>query len=60
MKEGECIRFAQDGVIFERVFKIDTTMKGTIAVNPVFDMGLSTALLSSYRFSRLDFERLGS
>jgi len=60
LKDGERIRFTQDDVVFERVFKIDTTMKGTIAVNPTFDMGLSTALLSSYRFSRLDFERLGS
>jgi NADH-quinone oxidoreductase subunit G len=34
-------------------------MKGTIALNPIFDMGLSGALLSSYRFSRLDFERVG-
>jgi len=60
LKDGERISFTQDGIRFERVFKIDTTMKGTIAVNPLFDMGLSTALLSSYRFSRLDFERLGS
>jgi NADH-quinone oxidoreductase subunit G len=60
LKDGEKITFSIDGVTFERVFTIDTTMKGTIAVNPVFDMGLSTALLSSYRFSRLDFERVGS
>jgi len=60
LKDGEKITFVQDGVKFDRVFKIDTTMKGTIAVNPTFDMGLSTALLSSYRFSRLDFERVGS
>ena len=60
LKDGEMITFSLDGVKFDRVFKIDTTMKGTIAVNPTFDRGLSTALLSSYRFSRLDFERLGN
>jgi len=60
LKDGETITFTIDGIKFDRVFKIDTTMKGTIAVNPTFDMGLSTALLSSYRFSRLDFERVGS
>ena len=60
LKDGERITFALDGIKFDRVFTIDTTMKGTIAVNPIFDMGLSTALLSSYRFSRLDFERVGS
>ena len=60
LQDGEKITFTIDGVRFDRVFTIDTTMKGTIAVNPTFDMGLSAALLSSYRFSRLDFERLGS
>jgi NADH-quinone oxidoreductase subunit G len=59
LQDGEIINFELDGVKFNRVFKIDTSMKGTIAINPTFDMGLSSALLSSYRFSRLDFERAG-
>jgi NADH-quinone oxidoreductase subunit G len=59
LQDGESITYTLDGVKFDRVFKIDTSMKGTIALNPVFDMGLSGALLSSYRFSRLDFERAG-
>jgi len=57
LKEGEKIRFEVDGVTFTRVFRIDTAMKGTIALNPTFDMGLSASLLSSYRFSRLSFEK---
>jgi len=60
LKDGENIKYTLDGVAFDRVFKIDTSMKGTIALNPTFDMGLSGALLSSYRFSRLDFERAGN
>lgn len=60
LKEGDRIRFTIDGVAFDRLFRIDTTMKGTIAINPVFDMGLSGALVSSYRFKRLDFERAGN
>ena len=65
LKEGQTLFFEIDAVHFERVFKIDTTMKGTIAINPSFDRGLSTPLLSSYRFSRLDFtttnnEKVGS
>ena len=60
LKDGENIKYTLDGVTFDRVFKIDTSMKGTIALNPTFDMGLSSALLSSYRFSRLDFERAGN
>ncbi|MEA1953105.1 MAG: 2Fe-2S iron-sulfur cluster-binding protein [Campylobacterota bacterium] len=60
LKDGDNITFAVDSVDFNRVFKIDTSMKGTIALNPTFDKGLSGALLSSYRFSRLDFERAGN
>jgi NADH-quinone oxidoreductase subunit G len=60
LKDGENIKYTLDGVTFDRVFKIDTSMKGTIALNPTFDTGLSSALLSSYRFSRLDFERAGN
>jgi NADH-quinone oxidoreductase subunit G len=59
LQDGDRINYTLDGVKFDRVFKIDTSMKGTIALNPTFDMGLSGALLSSYRFSRLDFERAG-
>jgi len=53
LQDGDIIEFEVDGVSFCRVFKIDTSMKGTIALNPTFDMGLSASLLSSYRFSRL-------
>jgi len=60
LKDGERISFTVDGVNFDRLFKIDTSMKGTIALNPTFDMGLSGALVSSYRFKRLDFERAGN
>ena len=60
LQDGDRINYTLDGVKFDRVFKIDTSMKGTIALNPTFDMGLSGALLSSYRFSRLDFERAGN
>ena len=59
LQDGESISYTVDGVRFDRVFKLDTSMKGIIALNPTFDMGLSAALLSSYRFSRLDFERAG-
>ena len=60
LKDGDVITFEVDGVRFERVFKIDTSMKGTIALNPTFDMGLSASSLSSYRFSRLVFEKINN
>ncbi len=60
LKDGQKIRFEQDGVVYERVFRIDTTLKGTVAINPVWDRGLSAFALSSYRFSHLKFETIGN
>ena len=60
LTEGDTVCYTIDGVAFERVFKIDTSLKGAIALNPTFDMGLSSALLSSYRFEKVDLERVGS
>ena len=60
LQDGDTVSFEIDGVRFERVFKIDTSMKGTIALNPIYDMGLSWALLSSYRFSQVKFERMNN
>jgi NADH-quinone oxidoreductase subunit G len=59
LKNGERISYSVDGVSFSRLFKIDTSMKGIVALNPTYDMGLSASLLSSYRFSRLEYERVG-
>ena len=58
LHDGDRVRFTVDGVTFERVFTIDTTLKGTIALNPTYDRGLSSALLSSYRFTRTVLERM--
>jgi len=58
--DGDTVCYTLDGVEFKRVFKIDTSLKGTIALNPTFDMGLSSALLSSYRFSPVELKRVGS
>ncbi len=60
LKDGEVIEFTIDGITIKRVFRIDTSMKGTVALSPQFDMGLSAPLLSSYRFSRLKFQRVES
>ena len=60
LRDNESIRFMIDGVEFERVFRIDTSLKGTIAINPTFDDRLSASLLSSYRFSRLEYQSMES
>ena len=60
LADGDSVTFTIDNVKFERVFKIDTSLKGTIALNPTFDMGLCTALISSYRFNQVDLEKVGN
>jgi NADH-quinone oxidoreductase subunit G len=55
LSDGERVSFEIDGVTFDRVFKIDTSMGGNIALNPSYDMGLSAALIFSYRFKSIDF-----
>ena len=58
LQDGDQISYEVEGVKFMRVFKIDTHMKGVIALNPVCDINLSADLISSYRFSRLAFEKI--
>ena len=58
LKDGDIVNFIIGGVKFQRVFKIDTSLKGIIALNPTYDRGLSEALLSSYRYVRLEIEKV--
>ena len=60
LQDGDFISFKVEGVRFTRMFKIDTYMKGVIALNPTFDIELSASLISSYRFSRLAFEKINN
>ncbi len=59
LKDGDLVQFVQDGIKYERVFHIDTTMKGTVAINPTFDKGLSSFAICSYRFSPIKIEKIG-
>jgi NADH-quinone oxidoreductase subunit G len=60
LKEGDRVKFTLHGDEYERVFTIDTSMKGTVAINPLFDRGLSAASVSYYRFSQPKLERMDS
>jgi len=60
LTDGQKIRFELEGVTYERMFHIDTTLKGTVALNPTWDKGLSAFALSSYRFAHLKFETIGN
>lgn len=58
--DGDVINFEIDGVLFNRIFKVVESLKGTVAINPVFDIGLSRGVLHSYRFSKLKFKKVES
>ncbi len=50
LQEGQKVSFKIDGVLFERLFMIDASLEGFVAITSYSDMGLSAGLLSSYRF----------
>jgi len=58
--DGDMVEFEIDGKKVTRVFRIDTSLKGTFALNPTFDMGLSAFAISSYRFNRVKIKKIGS
>jgi len=60
LSDGEVVEFEIDGKKVQRVFSIDTSLKGTIALNPTFDMDLSAFAVSSYRFSKINIKKVGS
>ncbi|RLA75968.1 MAG: ferredoxin, partial [Epsilonproteobacteria bacterium] len=60
LKEGDSVKYTLQGIVYQRVFTIDTSMKGTVAINPDYDKGLSSASVSYYRFSQPKLERMDS
>ncbi len=60
LDDGDRVIFEIDGTEYQRVFKIDTSMKGTVAINPTYDMGLSSTSVSYYRFSKSKLEKMDS
>ena len=54
VKDGETYSIMIDGQKIERVFKLSDTLKGTIALMPIFDLGFEgQSLLSKYRFNKV-------
>jgi NADH-quinone oxidoreductase subunit G len=53
IKGGNMVRFEMDGVTYERKFKVDSKLKGTMAINSVLD---STASYGEYRYKQVKLE----
>ena len=53
IKGGDIVRFEMDGKTYERHFQIDKHLKGTVALNPVYD---SSENYSDYRYKQVKME----
>jgi len=53
LSDGDIVEFKVGSVVCKREFKIDENLKGTIALNPIADIGVGLFELSDYRFERL-------
>ena len=61
IQSGDKVNIIYNGQVKTKMFKIDTTIKGTIALYPTFDDGLSDDLIpSGYRFKRVKIEKVGA
>ena len=60
LTHGELVTFSIAGVAFERMFKVDESLNGSIAMNPTYDMGLRMPLVDSYRFNSIKINKVGS
>ena len=55
INDGDAVEVSFAGVSLQRVFKIDTDLKGTIALNPSFDMNLA---IDRYKFEKSKIVRV--
>ncbi len=55
LNDGEAVTFNYAGETVRRIFKLDDTLKGTVALHPTFDLGLNVR--SDYRFETVNFMR---
>lgn len=51
--DNDLIEIDLDGKKLKRVFKKDSNLKGTVGLNPTFDLSLSSDLLFSYRYQKV-------
>jgi NADH-quinone oxidoreductase subunit G len=59
LSDSDIVEFEINGVKFRRKFKVDRNLKGVIALNPIFDLGLERFLVSSiYRFNQVKIDKV--
>ena len=59
IKDGDTINITYNGKTMQKKFKIDSTIKGTIALYPTYDDGLNNDLVpTGYRFKQVQIEKV--
>jgi len=59
IKDGDTIKFNIDGLEIEKEFKLDESLKGTIALLPNFDLGYEgQKLFGIYRYNKIKVEQV--
>lgn len=59
ISDGDSVEYSFGHTKQSRRFKIDTALKGTIALNPEFDLGLA-AMSGEYRYQTVKISKVGS
>jgi len=59
VQDGDMVDMTLSGRTIRRQFKLDDTLKGTVALNPFFDQGLER-IDGAYRFEKAKIMRVGS
>ncbi len=57
IKDGDAVRIDLGDMQIERKFKLDEKLKGTVAINPTFDLEINP---NRYRFEKSNIERVQS
>ncbi|MEA2019989.1 MAG: 2Fe-2S iron-sulfur cluster-binding protein [Campylobacterota bacterium] len=61
IKDGDTVEITYDGITTTKKFKIDSTIKGTIALYPTYDDGLKHDLIpTGYRFKQVKILKVGT
>ncbi len=61
IEAGDMVNIIYDNKVTKKMFKIDTNIKGTVAMYPTFDDGLSDdSVPSGYRYKQVKIEKVSS
>ena len=60
ISDGDRVVIETGGRMIERTFRLDASLKGTVALNPAFDLALDDVNSGAYRFEKAKIKRVSS